>query len=205
MVSSIWKPEMVMYLSNTAKQSELGQWTAKIPASAPQFRTMPPVCHYPQFRCYWPLTVLFWAPVSIRCPLYNPSLHLEGNSSVHYSQWPKQIGKTDLWRARSQGKGRVSLLSSWKYAPQNGLSFSRLDFRPSLTTPPTPPQVGNAAGSQDGDKLFFICSPLQLPSSEQNLLWIQEIKASAFVLCPHILSRSYICLTLRSIKFTNKL
>lgn len=100
MVSSIWKPEMVMYLSNTAKQSVLHQGTANIPASAPQFRTMPPVCHYPQFRWYWPLTVLFWAPISHQMPLVQPFPAPGRNSSMHYSQWPKQIGKRDFWMGK---------------------------------------------------------------------------------------------------------
>lgn len=81
MVSSIWKPEMVMYLSNTAKQTVLCQGTANIAATAPQFRTMPPVCHYPQLRCY---TVTHCPVLSPNFPSDAPSLHL----GQHHALFP---------------------------------------------------------------------------------------------------------------------
>lgn len=143
MVSSIWKPEIVMYLSNTAKQSVLTQWTANIPANAPQFRTMPPVCHYPQFRCYYHSLSfsLFWAPISHQMPPVQPFPAPGRNSPMHYSQWPKQISKRDLWMGKDQGgKGIMSQLSAHKigmsiWAELFQAGFQAEAFRPSHYLP----------------------------------------------------------------------
>lgn len=105
MVSSIWKPEMVMYLSNTAKQRVLSQWTANIPASAPRFRAMPPVCHYPLFQGYYYSLSCSEHGFPLRCPYTtNPSLHLEGTAPCNIPNGlNRSVIQTYGW-ARSRGE-----------------------------------------------------------------------------------------------------
>lgn len=175
MVSSIWKPEMVMYLSNTAKQSVLGQWTAHIPASPPLSSGQ------------WHLCVIIHSsgatghsltysehPFPIRCPLYNPSLHLEGTAPMHYSQWAKQLGKR---MGKQQGEKGLSLLAAQSMHLKMGWAFpgwiSGRSFQPLINHTTYPSSSGKRCGFPRWWWTFLHLFPISAPQ-----LWTKPVMNS---------------------------
>lgn len=142
--------------------------------SPPQFRTMSPVCHYPQIRCYWPLTDLFWAPISHQMPPVQPLPAPGRNSPMHYSQWAKQLGKR---MGKEQGEKGLSLLAAQSMHLKMGWAFpgwiSGRSFQALINHTTYPSSSGKRCGFPRWWWTFLHLFPISAPQ-----LWTKPVMNS---------------------------